>query len=131
MKKITLFIFTFFALQTISAQATFTVASKSLALDYNIVETRPMFPGGNDEFVKFISKNFHTPEVEGLSGVLKVTFVVEANGAITDIKVINDLGSGTGEEAKRMLQQSPKWIPGEQNGEPVRVLYTLPIKIQN
>lgn len=131
MKKITLFIFSLFAFQAISAQATYSVASKSLPIAFDHVENRPMFPGGDAEFIKFISKNYHAPEVEGLNGVLKVTFVVEANGTITDIKIIQDLGSGTGEEAKRMLQQSPKWIPGEQDGQPVRVLYTLPITIRN
>jgi protein TonB len=58
-----------------------------------------------------------------------MTFVVEKDGSVTDIKIIRDLGYGTGKEAKRVLENSPKWKPGIQNGRPVRVQYNLPISI--
>ncbi|MGE4348010.1 MAG: energy transducer TonB, partial [Flavobacteriaceae bacterium] len=54
---------------------------------------------------------------------------VETDGSLTDIKVIRDLGYGTGAEAVRVLKKSKKWKPGTQNGKPVRVKYTLPISI--
>ncbi|HTG67178.1 MAG TPA: energy transducer TonB, partial [Flavobacterium sp.] len=59
-----------------------------------------------------------------------VSFVVEKDGSLTDIKVLRDIGYGTGKEAIRVLQKSPKWNPGIQNGKPVRVQYSLPITIQ-
>jgi len=95
------------------------------------IEVKPDFPGGLDKFYKFIGKNFVVPEEEGLKGKIFVTFVVEKDGSLTDIKVIRDIGYGTGKEAMRVLKSCPRWNPGEQNGKKVRVLYSLPISIQS
>lgn len=108
-----------------------TYAIKSIPVEYNVVELRPEFPGGNAEFSKFISKNFVAPEVEGLSGVINISFVIETDGSVNDIKVIKDLGSGTGAAAVAMIKKSPKWTAGQMNGAPVRVRYTLPITMRN
>lgn len=94
------------------------------------IEVKPEFPGGLNEFYKYIGKNYRTPNVKGLKGKVFVTFVIEKDGSLTDIKVIRDIGLGTGEEAIRVLKECPKWIPGEQNGQKVRVMYALPISIQ-
>lgn len=100
---------------------------------YNLagIELKPDFPGGMDKFYKFIGKNYQVPEEEGLKGKVFVSFVVEKDGSLTDIKVIRDIGYGTGKEAMRVLKSCPKWNPGEQNGKKVRVLYSLPISIQS
>lgn len=95
------------------------------------IEVKPDFPGGLDKFYKFIGKNFQVPEEEGLKGKIFVTFVVEKDGSLTDIKVIRDIGYGTGKEAIRVLKSCPKWNSGEQNGKKVRVLFSLPISIQS
>ncbi len=95
------------------------------------IEVKPDFPGGLEKFYKFVGKNFQVPEEEGLKGKVFVTFVVEKDGSLTDIKVIRDIGYGTGKEAMRVLRSCPKWNPGEQNGKKVRVLYSLPITIQS
>ena len=95
------------------------------------IEVKPDFPGGMDKFYKFVGKNFQVPEEDGLKGKVFVTFVVEKDGSLTDIKVIRDIGYGTGKEAVRVLRSCPKWNPGEQNGKKVRVLYSLPISIQS
>lgn len=95
------------------------------------IEVKPEFPGGLDRFYKYIMNNYRAPEEEGLKGKVFVTFVVEKDGSLSDIKVIRDIGYGTGKEAIRVLKNSPKWIPGEQNGKKVRVLYSLPITIQS
>ncbi|MGL2962191.1 energy transducer TonB [Flavobacterium sp. RSB2_4_14] len=95
------------------------------------IEVKPDFPGGLEKFYKFIGKNFQVPEEEGLKGKIFVTFVVEKDGSLTDIKVIRDIGYGTGKEAMRVLKSCPRWNPGEQNGKKVRVLYSLPISIQS
>ena len=95
---------------------------------YNAVEVRPDFPGGIQKFYDFVSKNYRAPE-EDIKGKVFVQFVVEKDGSLTDIKVMRDLGYGTGAEAIRVLKKSPKWKPGIQNGRPVRVLYSLPISI--
>lgn len=98
---------------------------------YNAVEVKPDFPGGIKKFYEFVSKNYKTPEDEEINGMVLVRFVVEKDGTLTDIQVTRDLGYGTGKEAVRVLKKSPKWKPGIQNGRPVRVLYSLPIKIQS
>jgi len=95
------------------------------------IEVKPDFPGGIEKFYKYIGKNFQVPEEEGLKGKIYVTFVVEKDGSLTDIKVLRDIGYGTGKEAIRVLKSCPKWTPGEQNGKKVRVLYSLPISIQS
>jgi hypothetical protein len=128
MKKTLLLIFTIFIIQFASAQITSNKGNTPIA--YDIVEVRPEFPGGINEFIKFIGKNYNAPEVEGLSGVIKVTFIIEIDGSISDIKIVNDLGQGSGEEAKRVLLKCPKWMPGEQEGKQVRVIYTLPITLR-
>ena len=107
-----------------------------IAEDNNIyntagIEVKPDFPGGIDKFYKFVGKNYQVPEEEGLKGKVFVSFVVEKDGSLTDIKVIRDIGYGTGKEAIRVLKSCPKWNPGEQNGKKVRVLYSLPINIQS
>lgn len=95
------------------------------------IEVKPDFPGGMQKFYDFVGKNYRTPEEEGLKGKVYVTFVVEKDGSLTDIKVLRDVGYGTGAEAIRVLKKCPKWSPGVQNGKPVRVLYSLPITIQS
>jgi protein TonB len=95
------------------------------------IEVKPDFPGGMEKFYKFVGNNYQTPEEDGLKGKVYVTFVVEKDGSLTDIKVIRDIGYGTGKEAIRVLNKCPKWTPGEQNGKKVRVLYFLPITIQS
>lgn len=95
------------------------------------IEVKPNFPGGIENFYKFVAKNFVVPDEEGLKGKIFVTFVVEKDGSLTDIKVIRDIGNGTGKEVVRVLESSPRWYPGEQNGKKVRVLYSLPISIQS
>jgi protein TonB len=92
---------------------------------------KPDFPGGIEKFYKFVGNNYRTPEEEGLKGKVYVTFVVEKDGSLTDIKVVRDIGYGTGTEAVRVLKKCPKWNPGEQNGKKVRVQYSLPITIQS
>lgn len=131
MKKNLLLFIAFFAMQYSFAQAPISVV-KGMPVPFETVETQPSFPGGVNEFIKFIGKNFRAPEEEdGPSGVLKVSFVIEINGSIGEIKIINDLGSGTAEEAKRVLLTSPRWLPGNEGGKPVRVLFVLPITLRN
>ena len=101
-------------------------------MDFNAVEVQPTFPGGMQEFYKWVGKNYNYPQMakeQGVNGSIHVSFVVERDGSLTDIKVLRDLKYGTGEEAVRMLKSSPKWKPGIQNGRPVRVSYSLPIKL--
>jgi protein TonB len=94
------------------------------------IEVKPEFPGGIKEFYNFIAKNFRAPDVTGLKGKVILAFVVDKDGSLTDIKVLRDVGFGSGAEAIRVLGLSPKWIPAEQNGQHVRCSYLLPINIE-
>ena len=96
----------------------------------NFIEVKPQYPGGLQEFYKFIGKKYRVPNVKGLTGKVFISFVIEKDGSVTDLKVISDIGYGTGEEAVRVLKKCKKWIPAEQNGKKVRVEFTLPISIQ-
>jgi protein TonB len=93
------------------------------------IQVQPEFPGGIQEFYKYINQNYKTPKVNRLKGKVFVTFIIEKDGSVNDIKVLRDIGHGTGEEAIRILKMSPAWKPGEFNGEKVRVQYALPINI--
>jgi protein TonB len=99
---------------------------------FHSVEVTPEFPGGIKKFYSFLEKNYRYPAMareQGVSGKVIMQFVVERDGSLTDIKVVRDLGLGTGEEAIRLLKSMPKWKPGIQNGRPVRVAYTLPFSL--
>ncbi len=94
------------------------------------VEVKPEFPGGINKFYSYVSSNFQVPEDEDFSGgKILVSFVVEKDGSLTDIKVVRDIGFGTKAEAERLLRKCPKWSPAIQNGKPVRCSYSLPITI--
>lgn len=102
-------------------------------LIYNMagIEVKPTFPGGMDKFRQFVDRNIQAPS--GLTAPVKVyaAFIVEKDGSLNDIKIIRDAsGRNLGAEAVRLLKASPRWIPGEQNGIKVRVMYSLPIEIK-
>lgn len=95
------------------------------------IEVKPEYPGGIEKFYQFVQKNYRMPEEDGLNGKVFVSFVVEKDGSLTDIKVLRDIGYGTGKEAIRVLKSTPKWSPGEQNGKKVRCTYSLPISLKS
>lgn len=97
------------------------------------VEVMPEYPGGMAAFYKWVGNTYQYPASAvdaGVQGRINVTFVVEKDGTLTDVKVVGKaLGFGTSEEAIRTLKKSKKWSAGIQNGRPVRVQYTLPIML--
>jgi periplasmic protein TonB len=95
------------------------------------LEVSPEFNGGMAKFYEYVGRTYQTPEEDGLKGKVYISFVVEKDGSLTDIKVTRDIGFGTGAEAIRVLKKCPRWKPGIQNGNPVRVLYSLPISIES
>nr|WP_315254925.1 M56 family metallopeptidase [uncultured Flavobacterium sp.] len=92
--------------------------------------TQPEFPDGILEFYKFIGTNFKVPtELKG-SGKVVLSFIVEKDGSLSEFEILKDLGFGTADEVIRVLKLSPKWVPGKENNEPVRVKYNLPVQIE-
>lgn len=92
------------------------------------IEVRPEFPGGQEALNKYLKDNYKNPQKD-LKGRVYATFIIEKDGSLTDIKILRDLGYGTGAEAIRVLKESPKWTPGKQNDKVVRVLYSMPIAV--
>lgn len=105
--------------------------SLSVEHPYTEIEMKPKPKRGMDDFYHFIAINYKAPQITGLRGKIYITFVVEIDGTLTDIKVIRDIGYDTGAEAIRVLSKYGDWLPGKQRGIPVRVMYALPITIQN
>jgi periplasmic protein TonB len=98
---------------------------------FTVVEEQPGYPGGDEARIKFLQANIKYPEEAkelGTQGKVFVTFVVEVDGSITDVKVLRGIGAGCDEEAIRVVKSMPKWVPGKQRGVPVRVQFNLPIK---
>ncbi|MEJ8758573.1 energy transducer TonB [Pontibacter sp. H259] len=100
---------------------------------YDYVEQMPAFPGGEAELNKWVAKNTRYPtqaQRAGIEGLVVVSFVVGKDGSISEVKVLKSLGSGTDEEAMRVVKAMPKWNPGKQNGRSVPVRYTYPFRFQ-
>jgi len=98
--------------------------------DFVSLQTPPSFKGGISAFYDYISKNAkYTQEAQqnNIQGKVFLSFVVETDGTLTNIKVERKLGAGLDEEALRLIKASPKWIPGTQDDRPVRVKYNIPI----
>jgi len=97
---------------------------------FDVVEVMPSFPGGQGALMQWLSKNIKYPvvaEENGVQGRVVVTFVVEKDGSITDVKVVKSVDPSLDKEAARVVKSMPHWIPGKQNGSAVRVKYTVPV----
>lgn len=94
------------------------------------VEQEPQFKGGISAFYDFLGRNIHYTDAmlnKNVQGKELISMTVETDGSLSDIKVVKDLGGGAAKEVIRVLKLSPKWEPGYQNGNKVRVRYTIPI----
>ncbi len=96
---------------------------------YTSVEQLPEFPGGMGNFFKFVKTHLKFPaDANGAKGRVNVTFIVNRDGSLSDMKAIGRVSHPALEkEALRVMKLLPKWMPGKQNGKPVRVQYTVPI----
>lgn len=96
----------------------------------DIVEKMPSYVGGLEEFYKFVGKNLKYPAQArrmGIEGKVFVHFVVDKDGSLSDIKVVRGIGAGCDDEVERIIHKSPKWNPGKQRGNAVRVRMMMPI----
>ena len=97
---------------------------------FQVVEKMPEFEGGVENMMKFLQQNIKYPEEakkSGAQGRVIVQFVVEKDGSVTDAKVVKSVSPELDAEALRVVKSMPKWVPGEQRGEKVRVQFTLPV----
>mgnify|MGYP001766068090 CR=1 FL=1 len=96
-----------------------------------IAQEMPSFPGGESALFDYLRRNIDYPvqaREAGISGVVYIGFVVEADGSISTVTVQRELAGGCTEEAVRVISQMPKWNPGKQRGKPVRVRLSLPVR---
>ena len=97
---------------------------------YTIVEQMPEFPGGSEKLMEFVISNTQYPQEakeKGVQGKVFVSFIVEKDGSVGEVELLRGIGFGCDEEAMRVVESLPKWIPGKQNGEAVRVRYQIPV----
>ncbi|NNC83331.1 MAG: energy transducer TonB [Flavobacteriales bacterium] len=97
---------------------------------FTVVETMPLFPGGDTELLRYISSNISYPSTAKelrIQGRVYVSFVVEKDGSVTNVEVIRGIGGGLDEEAVRVIESMPQWSPGMQGGMLVRVRFVQQI----
>ncbi len=97
------------------------------------IQKQPSFPGGDRELMKFLAENIKYPPLareNNIQGKVALTFVVNKDGSISDVNILKDIGGGCGKEAIRVVGGMPKWVPGEANGNPVKVRFTLPVSFK-
>ena len=97
---------------------------------FTAVEVSPVFPGGEQGFNNFLVHNIRYPKAardSNIQGRVYLSFIVEKDGSLSNIKTLRSPDQALADEAKRVLSISPHWSPGIQNGKPVRVQYTVPI----
>lgn len=97
---------------------------------FDIVEVMPEFPGGMQAMYEYITNNLQYPKLakeSGRTGRVMLSFVVNADGSLSDINVMQGIGFGCDDEAMRVISEMPNWKPGIQNGTQVPVRLILPI----
>ena len=115
-----------------SANNVQTVALQDTAV-FEVVEVPPRFPGGEIELMKFISRNVKYPAEardKHVQGRVILTFIVEKDGSISNVRVARPVDPSLNAEAIRVVQSMPKWEPAKQRGQAVRVRYTVPIQFR-
>ena len=97
---------------------------------FDVVEEMPSFPGGQGALMSYLASNIKYPVVAqetGVQGRVIVSFVVERDGSISDVRVARSVDPSLDREAQRVVKSMPRWKPGKQNGSAVRVKYTVPV----
>lgn len=110
---------------------------------FSVVEELPRFPGceelgsvkekydcSKEKVKEFLDAELRWPGQDDIEGMAVVSFIVEKDGSLSDIKVVRDLGGGCAAECIRVVKLMPNWIPAKQDGQPVRVEYHLPIRFR-
>jgi len=100
---------------------------------YEVVEQMPTFKGGDAALMKYLSENIKYPETAekaGEQGRVVVNFIVEKDGAVSNVKVVRSVTPTLDAEAVRVIKAMPKWVPGKQDGKFVRVKYNVPVSFR-
>ena len=109
---------------------TSTAQTKKNDMLFSVVEVMPQYPGGQIAMMKYIMENMKYPEQamkKGIQGRVAVSFIVEKDGSISNVRPIHSVHTLLDKEAVRVAKSMPKWSPGKQHGKPVRVQLIVPI----
>lgn len=109
---------------------TSTAQTKKNNMLFSVVEVMPQYPGGQIAMMKYIMENMKYPEQamkKGIQGRVAVSFIVEKDGSISNVRPIHSVHTLLDKEAVRVVKSMPKWSPGKQHGKPVRVQLIVPI----
>ena len=100
---------------------------------FMVVENMPEFPGGDLGLAKYIKKNIKYPKIakdNNITGKVYVSFIVDKFGSATNVKIVRGVDENLDAEAIRVIKSLPKYKPGKQRGEAVRVMFTIPINFK-
>lgn len=100
---------------------------------FRVVEQMPAFPGGQGDLLEFLAENIKYPKVakdNGVEGMVVVEYIIEKDGSISNAQVVKGIGAGCDEEALRVVNAMPNWLPGKQRGQVVPVKFNLPIRFK-
>ena len=104
------------------------------AIPFQLVEEKPSFNGGDaNEFSKWVNSKLVYPEIakeNGVQGRVTLSFTVEKDGSVTNVRVLRGVDPSLDDEAVRVVKSSPKWKPGKQRDRTVKVTYTFPVIFQ-
>jgi protein TonB len=104
---------------------------KKDTLVFVVVEESPEFQGGDQARIEYLIKNINYPKKArkaGIQGTVYITFIIEKDGKVSNVRILRGIGGGCDEESLRVVKNMPKWKPGRQRGKNVRVQYNMPLK---
>ncbi|WP_162055188.1 energy transducer TonB [Pontibacter pamirensis] len=116
----------------VQEQQTTSLKKTDASRPYTYVEQMPEFKGNENALLSFLGSNIRYPEAAekaGIEGLTVLTFVIETDGSVTNVQTVKSLSPEIDQEAARVIKlTSGNWNPGKQDGEPVRVKYTIPVR---
>lgn len=100
-------------------------------VNFYVIEEKPSFPGGEKAMMEWLANNTKYPDVpkeSGVTGKVFVKFIIDKEGKVTDVELLNNVDPYLDKEALRVVSEMPSWTPGKQRGETVKVSFQIPIK---
>lgn len=94
------------------------------------IDVYPRYPGGDEARLFYLRRHVNYPKEavdKGIHGTIVVVFVIEPDGSVSNVKILQGIGGGCDEEAARVTREMPRWSPGKRSGKPVRVMVKMPI----
>lgn len=130
MKKSFFLSFCLVILAIVSGSSQDTQLKEDESVDFYVIEQKPEFPGGETELLKYVANNTTYPNEaknKGIQGKVFVRFIIDKEGYVTNVTVVKSVDPLLDNEAVRVIEALPKWTPGKQRGDFVKVSFVIPI----